>query len=80
MCPDPIDYDIRMGNQKKPSISNNTAGYGTLYGTRFNCSTMYIEREGFSPKAFGLGVPAGFVGQSAVGRSGSRAVYELYHR
>ena len=42
--------------------------------------TQYKQKKGFSKKALGLGVAAGFVGGAAVGVAGTMATYSVYHR
>ena len=42
--------------------------------------TKYKQKKGFSKKALGLGVAAGFVGGAAVGVAGTMATYSVYHR
>jgi len=57
-----------------------TTGYGSKYGTSFSPATQYVEKKGFSKKAVGMGVAAGFVGGAAVGVAGTKATYGVYHR
>ena len=55
-------------------------GYGSNYGTSFTSANMYKQKKGFSKKALGLGVAAGFVGGAALGVAGTMATYSAYHR
>ena len=55
-------------------------GYGTKFGTSFGAANMYKQKKGFSKKALGLGVAAGFVGGAALGVAGTMATYSAYHR
>jgi hypothetical protein len=40
----------------------------------------YEQKKGFSKKALGLGVGAGFLGGAALGVAGTMATYSVYHR
>ena len=64
---------------KKPKTLSSP-GYGTAWGTKFGGQTMYKQKKGFSKKALGLGVAAGFVGGAALGVAGTMATYSVYHR
>jgi len=58
-----------------------TPGHGTNWGTSFSGGTgVYDKKKGFSKKALGLGVAAGFVGGAALGAAGTMATYSVYHR
>jgi len=65
--------------KKKPKTMSSP-GYGTAWGTKFGADTKYKQKKGFSKKALGLGVAAGFVGGAAVGVAGTMATYSVYHR
>jgi len=65
---------------KPVSSFSKTPGYGTAFGTKFTPSQRYTEKKGFSKKALGLGVGAGFVGGAAVGVAGTAATYGAYHK
>ena len=72
---------VKINKAKSKSTSKSMQhGYGTNYGTRFTKETMYVEKKGFSRKALGLGVAAGFVGGAALGAVGTMATYGVYHR
>ena len=56
-------------------------GYGTSWGTSFaNGAGQYKSKSGFSKKALGLGVGAGFLGGAGLGVAGTLASYSVYHR
>ena len=56
-------------------------GYGTNWGTNFGSGMgRYEQKKGFSKKALGLGVGAGFLGGAALGVAGTMATYSVYHR
>jgi len=58
-----------------------TPGYGTSWGTNFAGGTgKYVAKKGFSKKALGLGIGAGFLGGAALGAAGAMATYSVYHR
>jgi len=58
-----------------------TPGYGTSFGTNFaGGAGKYTMKKGFSKKALGLGVAAGFIGGAALGAAGAMATYSVYHR
>jgi len=65
---------------KPVSTFSKTPGYGTAFGTKFTPTQRYTEKKGFSKKALGLGVGAGFVGGAAVGVAGTAATYGAYHK
>jgi len=65
--------------KKKPKTMSSP-GYGTAWGTKFGAAQKYKQKKGFSKKALGLGVAAGFVGGAAVGIGGTMATYSVYHR
>jgi len=65
--------------KKKPK-TYSSPGYGTAWGTKFTPETKYKQKKGFSKKALGLGVAAGFLGGAAVGVAGTKATYGVYHR
>ena len=50
----------------------SSAGYGTAWGTNFGTDNKYKPKKGFSKKALGLGVAAGFVGGAALGVVGTK--------
>jgi len=64
---------------KKPKTAS-APGYGTAWGTKFDSKSVYKQKKGFSKKALGLGVAAGFVGGAALGVAGTMATYSVYHR
>jgi len=57
-------------------------GYGTNYGTNFGSGVGRYPGAGggYSKKALGLGVGAGFLGGAALGVAGTAAMYGVYHR
>ena len=58
-----------------------TPGYGTSFGTDFsNGIGRYQSKPGFSKKALGLGVGAGFLAGAGLGAAGTLATYSAYHR
>ena len=60
---------------------SQTPGYGTSWGTSFaNGAGQYKSKSGFSKKALGLGVGAGFLGGAGLGVAGTLATYSVYHR
>ena len=60
---------------------SQTPGYGTSWGTNFaNGAGQYKSKSGFSKKALGLGVGAGFLGGAGLGVAGTLATYSVYHR
>jgi len=65
--------------KKKPKTVTSP-GYGTAFGTKFDSGSIYKQKKGFSKKALGLGVAAGFVGGAAIGVAGTMATYSVYHR
>ena len=72
-------WGTKVGNQKKPTTFSKP-GFGTAFGTKFTPATQYKQKKGFSKKAMGLGVAAGFVGGAALGVAGTKATYGIYHR
>jgi len=63
-----------------PSYSYRSPGYGTNFGTSFPGGRGKYGGSGFSKKALGLGVGAGFLGGAALGAAGTMAMYGVYHR
>ena len=64
-----------------PFRCSQTPGYGTSWGTSFaNGAGQYKSKSGFSKKALGLGVGAGFLGGAGLGVAGTLATYSVYHR
>ena len=60
---------------------SQTPGYGTSWGTSFASGAgQYKSKSGFSKKALGLGVGAGFLGGAGLGVAGTLATYSVYHR
>lgn len=59
-----------------------TPGYGTNFGTNFagGVGQYGKQKKGFSKKALGLGIGAGFLGGAALGVAGTMATYSVYHR
>jgi len=57
-------------------------GYGTSWGTNFNGGVGQYDsgKKGFSKKALGLGVGAGFLGGAALGVGGTMATYGAIHK
>jgi len=71
-------YSALKGGKK---FGYRTPGYGTSWGTNFAGGTgKYVAKKGFSKKALGLGVAAGFLGGAALGAAGAMATYSVYHR
>jgi type II secretory pathway pseudopilin PulG len=68
-----------FGNQH---YGASTRGYGTNWGTNFGSGVGRYpqQKKGFSKKALGLGVGAGFLGGAALGVAGTMATYSVYHR
>ena len=60
------------------SYGYRTPGYGTSWGTNFAGAGRY--KKGYSGKALGLGVAAGFLGGAALSTMGTMAMYSVYHR
>ena len=60
------------------SYGYRTPGYGTSWGTNFAGAGRYSK--GYSGKALGLGVAAGFLGGAALSTMGTMAMYSVYHR
>jgi len=60
--------------------SFKSPGYGTNFGTKFTGGTGKYGGKGFSKKALGLGVGAGFLGGAALGTAGAVASMGVYHR
>ena len=56
------------------------SGYGTNFGTSFPQGVGKYGGKGFSKKALGLGVGAGFLGGAALGAAGTVATMGVYHR
>jgi len=66
-----------------PTYSYRSPGYGTNFGTNFASGVGRYPTsgtKGFSKKALGLGVGAGFLGGAALGVAGTAATYGVYHR
>merc|ERR1719186_2597086 len=64
------------------SYGARAPGYGTNFGTNFNggVGKYGSENKGFSKKALGLGVGAGFLGGAALGVGGTMATYSAVHK
>ena len=60
--------------------SYKSPGYGTNFGTSFPGGVGRYGGKGYSKKALGLGVGAGFLGGAALGAAGTAATYGVYHR
>jgi len=60
--------------------SYRSPGYGTNFGTSFPGGVGRYGGSGYSKKALGLGVGAGFIGGAALGVAGTMATYGVYHR
>jgi len=65
-----------FGGQK---YGYRTPGYGTKWGTNFAGGAGKYSK-GYSGKALGLGVAAGFLGGAALTTMGTMAMYSVYHR
>jgi len=63
-----------------PKYSYKSPGYGTNFGTSFPGGVGKYGGKGYSKKALGLGVGAGFLGGVALGAAGTAATYGVYHR
>ena len=61
------------------SYGYRTPGYGTSWGTNFAGGAGRYSK-GYSGKALGLGVAAGFLGGAALSTMGTMAMYSVYHR
>ena len=57
-------------------------GYGTSFGTNFagGVGRYGAGKKGFSTKALGFGVAAGFLGGAALGVGGTMATYGAIHK
>ena len=64
----------------KNTYSYKSPGYGTKFGTSFPGGVGKYGGKGFSKKALGLGVGAGFIGGAALGVAGTAATMGVYHR
>jgi len=77
-------YGTRYGTGSSfggtPQYSYKSPGYGTNFGTSFPGGVGKYGGKGFSKKALGLGVGAGFLGGVALGAAGTAATYGVYHR
>ena len=68
------------GSSNKNTYSYKSPGYGTRFGTSFPGGVGIYGGKGFSKKALGLGVGAGFIGGAALGVAGTAATMGVYHR
>ena len=68
--------------RNKQSYGYKTPGYGTNWGTNFagGMGQYKKPKKGFSKKALGLGIGAGFLGGAALGVAGTMATYSVYHK
>ena len=66
----------------KKSYGAKAPGYGTNWGTNFGggIGKYGSGKKGFSKKALGLGVGAGFLGGAALGVGGTMATYGAIHK
>ena len=76
--PKATSYGNNFGS--KNTYSYKSPGYGTKFGTSFPGGVGKYGGKGFSKKALGLGVGAGFVGGAALGAAGTVASMGVYHR
>jgi len=70
-------------SQGNTHYGSRTPGYGTSWGTNFNSGVGQYPvagKQGFSKKALGLGVGAGFLGGAALGVGGTMATYGAMHK
>lgn len=69
-----------FGGKKK--YGSKAPGYGTSFGTNFagGVGKYGTGKKGFSKKALGLGVAAGFLGGAALGVGGTMATYGAIHK
>jgi len=65
----------------KKKYGSKTPGHGTGFGTNFASGAgRYKQKKGFSKKALGLGIGAGFLGGAALGVAGTMATYSVVHK
>lgn len=76
--PKATSYGSSFGGAKTNSYKS--PGYGTNFGTSFKGGNGRYGGKGFSKKALGLGVGAGFIGGAALGVAGTVATMGVYHR
>ena len=76
--PKVTSYGSSFGGSKTSSYKS--PGYGTNFGTSFKGGVGKYGGKGFSKKALGLGVGAGFLGGAALGAAGTVATMGVYHR
>ena len=76
--PKTTSYGSTFGGSKTSSFKS--PGYGTNFGTNFKGGVGKYGGKGFSKKALGLGVGAGFLGGAALGAAGTVATMGVYHR
>jgi len=76
--PKATSYGSSFGS--KNTYSYKSPGYGTNFGTSFPQGVGKYGGKGFSKKALGLGVGAGFLGGAALGAAGTVATMGVYHR
>ena len=76
-----VKTSLPFTTSKLISDYTQAPGYGTSWGTSFaNGAGQYKSKSGFSKKALGLGVGAGFLGGAGLGVAGTLATYSVYHR
>ena len=70
-------FGSRLFGGSGKSYGYKTPGYGTNWGTNFGggLGKYGKQKKGFSKKALGLGIGAGFVGGAALGVAGTMASY-----
>ena len=76
--PKATSYGSAFGS--KNTYNYKSPGYGTKFGTSFPGGVGKYGGKGFSKKALGLGVGAGFIGGAALGVAGTAATMGVYHR
>jgi len=66
----------------KKNYGSRVPGYGTNWGTNFGSGVgrYGTGKKGFSKKALGLGIGAGFLGGAALGVGGTMATYSAMHK
>lgn len=76
--PKTTSYGSSFGGSKTSSFKS--PGYGTNFGTSFKGGVGKYGGKGFSKKALGLGVGAGFLGGAALGAAGTVATMGVRSR
>merc|ERR1712227_1150918 len=75
----PLGATAGVHSFKGQKYGYRTPGYGTRWGTNFAGGAGRYSK-GYSGKALGLGVAAGFLGGAALSTMGTMAMYSVYHR